>query len=55
MAAPAGNENATPVMESTETDEAAKVQEEAGPLVTDEQWRAMKLITETIVSYRDNE
>jgi hypothetical protein len=55
MAATAGLGNATPVMESTETDEAAKVKEEAGPPITDEQWRAMKAITEAIVSYRDNE
>ena len=55
MAATAGLGNATPVMESTETDEAAKVKEEAGPPITDEQWRVMKAITEAIVSYRDNE
>ncbi|MCJ1246563.1 hypothetical protein MMC30_003771 [Trapelia coarctata] len=55
MAAIVGHENATPVLESTETDEATKVKEEAGPPVMDDQWRAMKTITETIVSYRDDD
>lgn len=55
MVATAGLGNATPVMESTETDEGAKVKGEGGPPVTDEQWRAMKAITETVVSYRDDE
>jgi hypothetical protein len=43
----------TPVLESTETD---GVQAKAGqPPVTEDQWKAMKSIIETVVSYRDAE
>ena len=45
--------SATSVLESTETD-GTQVKEEASP-VTDDQWRAMKLIVDTIYNYRELE
>ena len=55
MAATVAHENATPVMESTETDEATKVKEEADSPITDDQWWSMKTLTEAIVTFRDDE
>ena len=40
----------TPILESTETD----VKEEASP-VTDDQWRAMRSIVDTLYNYREPE